>query len=164
MHLNSKCYAYAFTNNSYLILGTDCCSFSNIAHNPRAYICDVSICVQLPSGSCLASARHKPYWPRGDPPALCLSLGRCRLVGVAVSYSLHRWHPSPATAQCGSVSAHLTRVHASEHPVWQPVRTGTGLQDYTWAVSDAVSQLGRQQINTKHDYHHLHKVQCPFVY
>lgn len=143
-----------------LVLHLSYFEFSNLAHNPSFCICDVSICAQLPSDSCLVSARRKPYSPLGAPPALCLSLGRSRLVGVAVSCSLHRWHLSLATVRCGSGSAHPTGVRASERPVWQPARTEIGLLDYTWAELDAVSQLGRKQINTNHDWYQLHKEQC----
>lgn len=130
--------------------------FPNLARNPSSCICNVSICAQLSSGSCLVFARHKLYLPPGAPPAPCPSLGRCRLLGCAVSYSLHRWHPSPATALCGSGSGHLTEVHASERPVWQPVRTETGLLlGCSWAELDAVSQLGRKRINTNQDWHQL---------
>lgn len=123
----------------------------NLAHNPSSCICNVSIYAQLPSGSCLFFATHKPYWPPGVPPPLCLSLGRSRLVDVGVLCSLHMWHPSPATVQYGSGSAHLTGVHVSEPPVLQQARTETGLLDYTLAVLDEVSQLGRKEINTKND-------------
>lgn len=126
-------------------------NLSNLAHNPSSCICNVSICEQPPSAPCLVFARRTPYWPPGALPALCLSVKRSHLVGVGVSCSLHRWHPAPATVRCGSGSAHLTGVHASEHPVSQPERTETGWLDCTWAVLDAVSQLGRKQMDTKHE-------------
>lgn len=126
---------------------------SNLAQNPSSCICVVSICAQLPSGSCLVFSRRKPYWPPGGPPALCLLQGRSRRVGVVVSCSLHRWHLFPATVQCGSGSAHPTGVHAWKRPVWQLARTEIGLLDYTWAVLDGVSQLGRKRVNTKHQGH-----------
>ena len=138
--------------------------FSTWTHILSSCICNVSIYAQLPSGSCLSFARHRPYWPPGAPPALCQLLGRCRLAGCAVSCSLHRWHPSLATARSGSGSAHLTGVRASEHPIWPPARTETGLLEYTWAVLDAVSQLGRKQINTNHNWFHVFVEQCPLVY
>lgn len=151
--------------HSFLMLVPRLSSFesSSLTCSPSSCICDVSICVQLPSGSCLVFARHKPYWPPGAPLAPCLSQGRSRLVHGAVSCSLHRWHPSPTTALCGSVSAHLTGVRASERLVWQPARTETGLLGCTWAVLDAASQLGRKQMNTNYDWHQLHENSVLFV-
>lgn len=125
------------------------------AHKPNSCIGSVSICELLPQDFCHASAKSKPYWPPGAHPVLFQSLKKCHLVDAVGSCSWHRWHPSPATPQSESASVQSAKLHASEHQIWQPLKTVTVLLGWTWAVSDAVWQLTtRNQIKIRHNQKH----------